>query len=224
MSDKRILTAFNALVENLNKTHGTNEKIELLAAHKDLVALIERIWNPMTKTGVTRNGLTDFRKKNKTIDVSKYKDMSLYSVFDALCERTITGDLAKSVVWNYIERYNEYEDLLLRIFEKKPRIRMSEKLVLKAFPGIFKLFRVTLAEDWDESDLNELLEEHKSVIPPAYISDKIDGVRLICIITLVNGHPDVKFYSRSGQQYKSLGRLTEDAHELIKRNDTWCCA
>jgi DNA ligase-1 len=199
-----ILKSFNDLVEKLNDTSGTNAKIELLKMHPELRPLIKRIWDPDTKTGVTRKGVEEFSiKKSDEIETKGEIPDSLYELLDNLTTRKWTGDKAKASVIKYYKKFPEFEDLILRIIEKKPRIRMSATLLLKAFPGIFRIFKVALSEEYDDAIFRKELRESNGV---AFMSKKIDGVRLITIIK----NDTVKFYSRTGHEWTSLDTLRRD--------------
>lgn len=207
-NDQHILKSFDALVTALNDTKGTNEKLVLLQKHQDLKPLIKRIWDPDTKTGVTKKGLEDFAEKGKNLYTFPSAPTTLYDLIDMLCAKTLTGDKAKTAVWLYIARYEKYEDLILRIVEKKPRIRLGETLLLKAFPGIFTIFRVCLAQEFTPQDFER---EFKIAQQTAWISKKIDGVRTICCIK----KNIIKFYSRTGNEWTSLDKLRSDIKDHI---------
>lgn len=195
---------FDELIERLNATKGTNAKIEILKQHAELEPLIRRIWDPTTKTHVTKRGLETWRAKHDTPGVAKHE--TLYELLDALTQGAVTGDAAKAAVWAFIELRPRYEDLILRIAEKNPRIRLGETMLLKAFPGMFRIFRVCLSQEYSEVDFERAIATYKR----AWISKKIDGMRLITMITAVAGRPEIRFYSRKGHEVTSLAILRRD--------------
>ena len=204
MNDLLILKTFNDLTVKLNATPGTNAKLELLKQYEELRPLIKRIWDPDTKTGVTKKSIEDFAsKKADEAETKGTLAASLYELFDNLTSRRWTGDKAKAGVVLYARRYPEYTDLIYRIAEKKPRIRMNATLLLRAFPGMFKVFKVALSEEYNEV---EFAKELKAADGVAFMSKKIDGVRLI---TIVKGDR-VQFYSRTGREWTSLDNLKRD--------------
>jgi DNA ligase-1 len=222
MNDTHILKAFDALVTELNETQGTNAKIGILKEHRDLEPLIKRIWDPMTKTHVTKKGLETWRKKHPDDPERETKfdnppPETLYDLIDALTSSKLTGDRAKAAVWCYIERHPKYEELILRIMEKNPRIRLGETMLLKAFPGMFTIFKVCLSDKWTEKDFEKA---YNAAGKKAWISKKIDGMRLITKILPPaldkddHGHArelaQVKFYSRKGHEVTSLDVLRQD--------------
>lgn len=210
MNDDHLLKNFDQLVTRLNETPGTNAKIDILKEHGDLRPLIKRIWDPDTKTHVTLKGLTTWRKK-KDGDVTEYCERAdyndLYTLFDGLTSGKISGDRAKAAVWCYVARHPKYEDLILRIAEKNPRIRLAEKTILQAFPGIFTIFKVCLSDEWTEKDFQKAYD----ATGQAWISKKIDGMRLITKITAATAErAQVRFYSRKGKEVTSLEVLRKD--------------
>jgi DNA ligase-1 len=201
MNDTHILTQFDKLVTLLTATQGTNAKIEILQTHSELKPLIRRIWDPETKTGVTLKGLQDYRKKNKPAATTA--PGTLYELFDALTARTLTGDAARAAIWAFVARHPAHEALVLGIMEKNVRIRLGATLLLKAFPGIFRIFRVCLAEEYTQAIFDR---EYAAANNRAWISKKIDGVRLITIVRA----GAIKFYSRAGNEWTSLDALRAD--------------
>lgn len=207
-----MLELFDRLVTELNKTAGTNAKIEVLkrAEYSELRPLIKRIWDPDTTTGVTKKGVEDFVKKDKPWNAEN-ADWGLVEIMDNLTARNITGDMARVTILTYIEQHESYRDLILRILEKKPRVRMAAKLILTAFPGIFKIFKLPLAEEYTEEVFKK---EYKACGEHAYDSDKIDGVRVSALVD--NG--TVTFFSRTGQEFTSLDVLRQEIEKI--KSDT----
>jgi DNA ligase-1 len=210
-TDEHILKSFDKLVTELNDTQGTNAKIDLLKEQTELQPLIKRIWDPMTKTHVTKKGLETWAAKHDTPEdyIGKDDITSLYDLFDGLTSSQITGDRAKAAVWLFIKRHPKHEELILRICEKNPRIRLGETMLLKAFPGMFTIFKVCLAQPYTEADFRKAYTAAKR----AWISKKIDGMRLITKITAPSKKgdlADVRFYSRKGHEVTSLKVLHDD--------------
>lgn len=238
MTDDKLLKEFNDLVDALNETQGTNAKIELLKGHDGLRPLVRRIWDD-TKTHVTKKGLETWRTKkiedggnslDTYLDTAKVP-ATLYDLYDQLAEGSLSGDAGKSAVWQYIAQHPKYEDLVLRIMEKNPRIRLGSTLLLKAFPGVFSQFKVCLAKEWTEDDFEKA---YAAAGEKAWISDKIDGMRLITKITANSAYDAkkakaaeekgtkysvpvalVEFFSRKGHPVTSLEKLRLDILEHI---------
>lgn len=202
--DSYLLSQTAQMVKALNETKGTNAKITLMKTYGHLQPLIKRIYDPHAKTRVTAKGLDDFKTKAK--GVPGEAGICLLDLFDQLTAGVLSGDRGRATIWGFIGKYPAHEDLIKCIMEKDLRIRMGLKTVLAVFPGMFDPFPVMLAEEYDEARFNKQLEEFKKVVPPLFISGKIDGVRLLARIE----NQTVKFYSRSGKEYTSLAALVPD--------------
>lgn len=194
---------FESMCSELNSIKGTNEKIAKLKTYEDIKYLIKIIWEPNTTTGVTKKGLLDFKTKKGLV---KDTDLSLVELLEKLIKRELTGDDARATIWGFIEKH-KHEETLLGIFEKNPRIRMSETLIEKAFPGIFNIFKVTLAMEYTQETFDTNIAKYKK----AFMSRKLDGMRLITIIK-----KDITFYSRVGNVVTSLDVLRKDMETLIR--------
>ena len=211
---KKVLKEFSELVEILNKTQGSNKKIEILkTASPNCQDLIKHIWNPDTTTGVTMVGIRNFEKSAKSVQSAEVKD--IIQLMEDLTERKITGDLAKATCVNFANQYPEYKDLIYGILEKNPRIRLGATMILQAFPGIFSIFKVSLAKEYTQEIFNRQIKSI-SWEPKALLSKKYDGVRVTCIIK--DGKP--RFYSREGGEFVSLEMLETDFKANILGNLT----
>ena len=211
-NDEHLLKTFDKLVTELNDTQGTNAKIDILREQVELQPLIKRIWDPNTKTHVTKKGLETWAEKHDVADytgIPSNEVASLYDLLDRLTSGQLSGDRAKASIWCFIKRHCKYEELILRICEKNPRIRLGETMLLKAFPGMFQIFKVCLAQEYTEADFAKAFAATKG----AWISKKIDGMRLITKITASTKKgelADVHFYSRKGNEVTSLDVLRKD--------------
>lgn len=204
MSDLNIINKFDAMCQELNSIKGTNDKIAKLQTYKDLKDLIKVIWEPNTTTGITKKGLLDFKKKKNFV---KDTTLDLLSLLQSLIKRELTGDDARATIWGFIAKYPTKEETLLGIFEKNPRIRMSEVLIEKAFPGMFTIFKVALAMEYTEEVFQTGLKKYKK----AFLSRKLDGMRLITIVH----QKTITFYSRVGNVVTSLDVLKKDIQGLV---------
>ena len=100
---------------------------------------------------------------------------------------------------------------------KDVRIRMGKALINKAFANIHEVFNVMLAVKYNDKKFDTCMREHKDVVPAAYISKKIDGVRLI---TIINDEGKIKFYSRTGHEYVALNTLRDEITSFNLPNNT----
>lgn len=208
-SDLYLLTECTKMIESLNSTQGTNAKIAIMKGYVHLQPLLRRVFDPNLKTRITSKGLADFEKKGKDLGKGE-QGLCMFELFDKLSSGGLTGDRAKASVLILAAKYSEHSDLVKEIMEKDLRIRMGAKTIMQAFPGMFQEFPVMLAEEHQKDVFDKLLAEHKNIDPPVYISQKIDGVRLM---TKVEGGK-VSFYSRKGKEFTSLSALLPDFKDM----------
>lgn len=205
VDDRYILAQCAAMIAALNATAGTSAKIEKLREYDTIKPLIRRIFST-DRTHMTPAGINTYCKKARPAVESKY---TLYELFDALTGRTITGDAAKAAVCTLADRHSGHRDLVIDIMCKNIRIRMGEKTIQTAFPGMFQTLGVMLASDYDEARAKTQLASGR-----AFLSQKMDGVRVMAEV--VGGR--VTFYSRTGQEFSTLGVLRE---ELARVEGSW---
>lgn len=208
-TDQTLLREFQTCVNTLNATKGTNAKLEYLRQQTHLRDIFAMLWDPNTTTGITGDGLRKFL-------TTKYKRTAgrhytpIMQLVELLTSRHLTGDEAKNVCWDTIERAGWDEssrELVIQILEKKPRIRMGSTLILEAFPGLFKTYKVALAKDYDEKTFQQNLKKYGR----AWISPKYDGVR--CQAHITKG--GIKFYSREGNAFVSLKKVEEEINRCV---------
>lgn len=209
-----MLNELQKLTEKLNSTKGTNNKKAILATASDeLKQLIQRIWDPRTKTSLTEKGLLKFKQQKSNDYLSIGNDYELLELFDNLTNRVITGHKAKSSVWRFIDKNPDYAELIIKIYEKNLRLRIGYKTVSEVFPGMFALFDVALATNYTDDIFDKMLEKHKT----AFISDKKDGVRVL--INKKNNEFTAK--SRENNTFTTLDHIFTVLDKMNLPNDIW---
>lgn len=223
MSDNTLLDNFSSLVAELNETKGTNNKIEVLKSYPNCIELIKRLKDE-TVTDLGIKSIDNYKKKSKKVEPHP-GDFSIVDLYDMLVNRDITGDLAISTVLAYIKQYPSHEQTIIGFLTKTTRLnRIGKESIIKAFPGTFNMFEVALAETYNEDRYKRELTKTGN----AWISKKIDGVRLITIIKGAQEKKqgekdiaklyDINFYSRLGNKFTSLNNLRPYIHDIIKNN------
>lgn len=204
--DEYILSQVAKMVEELNKTLGTNQKIEKLQEYKHLQHVLRRVFDDHLKTGITPAGFASWQKKGSP--GTAREGLGLLETFDALAKAELSGNAARATVESLMEKHKAHASTVLAILAKDLRIRMSAKTLNKAFPDMFKEFNVMLAHDFTPEDFKKNMLEMKNLKrePQAYLSQKIDGVRLLTNVTAEG----VKHYSRAGNEFTALGNLSGD--------------
>lgn len=216
MKSATLLARTARLIERLESTHGTNNKISELAQFTDLTPLVSRMWNEHDTTGVSVAKLTEWgaataaqatlwRKTQR--DYEPFQPLEVFAVYDALVARELSGDRARHVVWQLVRRYPAHRDTIIKIMTKNLRLGVGLTNVAQAFPGLLVNFskQVVLGNKYSDS----VFRKHApSIVPPAYISIKIDGVR---VITRTN---PVEYLSRTGHAFTSLAVLDTEMQKL----------
>jgi len=190
------------LVNELNESNSTLEKTATLSKpeyNTDFIkGILKATENPFVQYYVTPKNLK--KKSDLVSSVSTYKD--IFDLLEALSTRTITGHEAISEVNAFIRDNKEYEELILNIFDRNLKTRVSEKIINKIFPNLIPTFDVALANKYDEKMVKKVNFEKDTW----YASRKLDGVR--CII-IIEHDGSIKAYSRNGNEFLTLDVVKE---------------
>ena len=199
--DTQILSDLKNLQEKLRTTSSSLAKQKIL---KDYVTSdLKRLFQLVYDTDVIFNITSKKIYKIENAETPD-NDYNLFELLNVLTARIITGNLAAHVVQNYIKKYPEFEETILNIIDKDLKVGVNVRQIIKIFPDLINVFSVALAEKFD--DKSEKLVKMGSW----FISQKLDGVRCICIIK--NG--DVRFYFRSGKEIFTLKKVGEEIKKL----------
>jgi hypothetical protein len=230
LTDEQILKRLDKLINTINSTKGTNAKIEIFSQFTDIEDIVSLLWNPepTCKTGITVLGMDNF-VHNKELKIREYqsgnhksKEWNLLTTFNALTNKVITGDLARSKVASLMELYKPlgYDNLVKEFMSKKQNTRLGYKSVQKALPNLWKS---------QLSDLNVSGKQFKDLIELGnpmlydeivqhiaknggrwYRSLKMDGIH--CRVIILEDTIIIK--KRSGHLFSTLSLLELD----IKKN------
>lgn len=205
MKDKELLEEVKNLKEKIKDTSSTNKKVEILKSkknQKELLYLLEVMHDPFKKFYLASSNL----EKNKNIEIEN--ELNIFDILEKLYKREITGNEAVGIVNNYVEKYKTYKEIIYNIIDKNFKIRLDAKLINKAYPGTIKEFSVALAEKIEKySNEPNFLRSEKY-----FVSQKIDGVRLITI----KSNDKVSFFSRKGKEILTLNVLKEEIIKNVK--------
>lgn len=163
------------------------KKIEIMKNHPGLKKILEYAYNPFKKYYMSSDKLrcqgTEYFSNNISMNLT-------WGIFDALSNRTLSGDDALEKVTDYIISLS-YDDaeLFKRILNKDLRCGINVKTINKAFPGL-----IPLTHDGTEKPAVMLLKTFKEEKCkwPCMAAVKKDGVRG----RFVNG----RLYSRTGHK------------------------
>ena len=195
------------MVGELNNTNSKNEKMEILERYPDLMNVLEYTYNPYKKYGVKSSQL---KKKNDIVGGwDKYDN--LFQILDDLADRKLTGHEAIGTLNAFInDTEDDWTELIYRILDKNLKTRTDAKLINKVWYNLIPQFDVALAQKFED-------HSHKiDWTTETWLgSRKLDGVRVIA--RKENG--EVKFFSRQGNEFTSLGKLKDELELTIGDDD-----
>lgn len=196
------LEVLKCCVEYLNASNKAHDKKARFKELYDSGSIDVELWSLIYNFDVLFHITSDKVEKNfiETCGNSRFNEIT-----DLLKELNngLTGNRALKEVSRFIKDNEEYRKLIYDVLDKDLHIGMSVTTMNTIVPGLFKDFQVALAKPIK----NEKIDEHWM------IEHKLDGVRCICYI---NSEDDIKFYSRKGKDFTTLGTLKGELKELIK--------
>ena len=191
-----ILEKLKQLVDKLNTTNKTNDKIEVLKKYnndEEVKNMLVRIYSPYIHFGVGSKNCKKLSHLCGSDDTHTLEDL-----LDDLSNRVYTGHDAISLVNAFVLANKQYEDLIYNILDKDLKTRTAASLINKAITNLIPQFKVALAETfYTHPDY----ENEKWLA-----SRKLDGVR--CIIRKEDD--GVKAFSRSGKEFETLQKVIDD--------------
>lgn len=196
------LETLRCCIEYLNATNHSTEKKKRFKELYDSGSIDKEVWSMIYNFDVLFHITSEKVKKNliDTDEPSKFVELT-----DLLKElsKGLTGNRALKEVCRFIKSNEEYKDLIYDVLDKDLHIGMSVTTLNSIVPGLFKDFQVALAKPIK----NEFIDQSWM------IEHKLDGVRCICY---VNSEDDIKFYSRKGKDFTTLGTLKGEIKEMVK--------
>ena len=205
MEDFKLL---QKLINELNISNSTLDKLNTLSKEEYNNAFIKDIllytYDPFKQYYVTPDNL----KKRKYLTSNTNRFSSIFDLLNELSSRKITGHQAISDTNYFIEQHCEYANIIYDILDRNLKTRVSEKLINKVFTDLIPTFEVALANKYDEKQASKI-DFEKEVF---YASRKLDGLRCLCVI---KKHDDIKFYSRSGNEFLTLNVLKQEILKLF---------
>lgn len=191
------------LINELNVSNSTLDKTRVLSKEEYndpfIKGVLKATYNPFKQYYVTPANL---QKRSDLVSLfSEYPD--LFELLNALSSRKITGHEAISEVNSFLKSNKEYADIILDIFDRNLKTRVSEKIINKIFPNLIPTFDVALANKFDDKQSSKISFTRDAW----YASRKLDGLR--CIVLIDEGGV-VKIYSRSGKEFLTLDVLKKE--------------
>ncbi|HPM74299.1 MAG TPA: RNA ligase family protein [Saccharofermentans sp.] len=205
----KVLDQLAEMCDELNQSNSNLDKKKVLdkylqpgllfGATKDLATLVEYVHNPFKQFNVTSENC---KKHPEIMLTDGPTNLDIFSLLDMLNERTVTGNKAIGLVNAFVLEHPEHIELIYNILDRNLKTRTGVALINEVYPGLIPVFDVALADEWKSG----MKIDKKPINYTEYVVlRKLDGCR--CIAVVKDG--DVKFYSRSGKEFNTLGKLKE---------------
>lgn len=196
------LETLKCCIEYLNATNRATDKKARFKELYESGSIDKELWSMIYNFDVLFHITSE--KIEKNFDHTK-SGSHFHEMTDLLKELSngLTGNRALKEVCKFINDNQEYKGLIYDIIDKDLHIGMSVTTLNSIVPGLFKDFQVALAKPIK----NEVIDDSWM------IEHKLDGVRCICY---VNSEDDIKFYSRKGKDFTTLGTLKGEIKEMVK--------
>jgi len=194
-----MLNRLQQFVDQSNATNSNSDKLQVIrdfSNDAEVMQALRYTYTPFKQYYVTSKNC------KKRSDLVKYGYKDLFTLLDALADREITGHLAISYVNGFISANPDYEELIFNIIDRNLKTRSTTSMINKIVPGLVPTFDVALADTYKDSTKKKVDFNKDSW----YVSRKLDGVRCIAYVD-ESGEP--KFFSRSGKEFDTLGKIAK---------------
>ena len=183
-------------------------KVAALAAgdQATILAILEDTFDRTRTYGLTSKGITLTNTGTRSLD----SDYGLFhELLSKLASRSLTGLAAQDAVTGLVSEFgHEDQAVLLRILDRDLAMGITLEGYSKAVGRKYSKFEVPLAIHLAKAGKVDPLDG------TYYVSRKLDGVRLITIVDMDS--KSVKFLSRSGKEYHTLGNLVEPVRRVLR--------
>tara|TARA_B100000989_G_scaffold294024_1_gene272320 strand:- start:833 stop:2089 length:1257 start_codon:yes stop_codon:yes gene_type:complete len=174
-------------IEKMRATSSSKEKVEIIKEASSFIhKTLEYTYNPFKQYYVTSKTCL------KNSHLKERHSFDLFEVLDKLRNRNVTGHDAIKLI-NGLE-----DESIYRIIDKNLDIRVGDKVINKAIPGLIPTFSVALAQNYEPKlcDWNDKW----------YASRKLDGVRCLAVVDETGS---CTLYSRMGKEFLTLNKVKE---------------
>jgi len=194
------LQDLSKMIQELNNSTSTNEKISVLEQYKNntgVCKLLEYTHSQFKQFNITP---TNCEKKNELITPTAHKD--IFALLDDLHTRVITGNNAIGAVNSFTKKHSEHKELVYKILNRNLKTRVGTSVINRVIPGCIPVFNVALAQKYEAVSKNVDFGNQEW-----FASRKLDGIRCL---TIVDADGNVNCYSRAGKEFKTLDKIRTD--------------
>lgn len=207
-----MLPKLDALMRELRQTTLINEKIRMIReAPRDIHEFLHHLYS-LGPLYLTSKSLDREIPNGPNDSIKHYENM--HDLLHDLSTRSLSGHNAILAAQQLLRANPEYTELIRCIIDKDLRIRMGEKLILRAISRAKPdNFSVALAENYHDPHVRAYLEASLSAGDVWYASRKLDGVR--CVVFLDDETQTVRMFSRQQKEMLHLGKIKEELQGII---------
>jgi len=178
---KKLLTELHWLVIELQSTNSSNEKKEILENYNisnNLKELLRMIYDPSLKYWTTLENLENF-EKNEEIGFIDFWENDLINTLVSISNREITGHTALKHILNLWNKYKDYKEMILNIFNKDLKIWLSWKTLNKVFwKGYIKETPYMGAISFNKDKVNKLFKNWKKAFSDIKMDWRYTNVKI----------------------------------------------
>ena len=200
----------------MQATSSSLDKVQILKRQSTFIKkVLSYTYDPYKQYNVTSKTLLRKRQRSEAhssagtgvvgshFPRTRSQSFTLFSLLDALNQRTITGYRAIDSLDHFMKDLTiDEEKLVYRIIDKNLEIRVGAKVLNKAIPGLIPEFNVALAQKYEP----KLASFGEDSLDTWYASRKLDGVRCLAV---VDDRGICKLYSRTGKEFTTLNKIKE---------------
>lgn len=209
-------------IKGMMSSNKRNDKKNMISAFKNDEVIADFLWwmyNPYVTFGITG------KRALAIAPLGCAESADIFTLFRALTDRAITGNKALAAVHFYMNKAvesvldscagqytaEELFSLFSDVFDRNLKLGVDATTVNDVIPGLIPVFEVALAFDIKKnSKFKERIDKE-----PYLIMRKLDGVRCI---TVIRNH-EIKFYSRTGNEFTSLSNLRNELQSFANVHD-----
>jgi DNA ligase 1 len=208
----------------VDKTQGTIAKLDILRNNADN-KLLQKVLKYSLDQFIVFN-VTKVQKQTMRVAVSTEQEVwdRFFEVADECTNRTLSGNAAiRSFQEVFAGTLEDDEYWMRRVLQKKSATGLARTTTNKVFPGLIPVFKVQLADKWNEKTA-------KKMPASVLIEPKLDGIRLLafvdggtCKMFARSGKPIINFDDTIGVQLAKLpdgvydGEIMDDDFAALMR-------
>lgn len=201
---------FENFLKDLRATSKPMEKQDVLIKYDGslLRYIIKATYEPfrLFHVSIKDNEIPESGNEDLSENVSEFMELLFF------CENSESNKQNRKMVLEFLSFLSPgSQELVVRVLNKNWKAGISEKNILKLFPGIISSFNVQLANTYDVTN------KKQTSIKEWLLSYKLDGLRCIALRQSSDDAYDKglwRLYSRKGKEFLTVDHLKPQLEEL----------